>query len=43
VFVRGFNLFTIKSDELEDRDPEVFNGFNYPIQRLLSVGINIKL
>lgn len=43
VFVRGFNLFTIKSDELEDRDPEVFNGFNYPMQRLLSVGINIKL
>jgi hypothetical protein len=38
--VSGTNLFTIA--DLKDMDPEVFNGA-YPIQRLVNIGINIKL
>jgi TonB-linked SusC/RagA family outer membrane protein len=43
VFARGYNLFTIASKELDDRDPEVSSGFSYPLQRLINFGINIKL
>lgn len=43
VFARGFNLFTLKSKELDDRDPEVISAFSYPMQRLINFGLNIKL
>jgi hypothetical protein len=43
LFARGFNLFTLKSKELDDRDPEVISAFSYPMQRLFNFGINIKL
>jgi hypothetical protein len=43
VFARGFNLFTLKSNELDDRDPEVISAFSYPMQRLINFGLNIKL
>jgi TonB-linked SusC/RagA family outer membrane protein len=43
VFVRGYNLATIKSDEIFDRDPEAYAGFFYPMQKLYNFGINIKL
>lgn len=43
LFVRGYNLFTLKSKELDDRDPEVISAFSYPMQRLFNFGINIKL
>ncbi|MGC4102596.1 SusC/RagA family TonB-linked outer membrane protein [Ferruginibacter sp.] len=41
LFANSYNLFTIKSDELDGRDPEGFTG-GYPIQRLFNFGINIK-
>jgi TonB-linked SusC/RagA family outer membrane protein len=43
LFARGYNLFTIQAKELDDRDPEITSGFSYPMQRLLNLGINIKL
>lgn len=43
LFVRGYNLFTIASKELDDRDPEVISAFSYPMQRLINFGLNIKL
>lgn len=43
LFARGFNLFTIQSKELDDRDPEVISALSYPMQRLYNFGINIKL
>jgi len=43
LFARGYNLFTIQSTELDDRDPEVISAFSYPMQRLFNFGINIKL
>ncbi|MEO5562305.1 MAG: SusC/RagA family TonB-linked outer membrane protein [Chitinophagaceae bacterium] len=43
IFMRGYNLVTLTSSKIEDRDPEVFNGFSYPIQKLYNFGINIKL
>ena len=43
VFARGYNLLTIASKEIDDRDPEIISGFSYPMQRLLNFGINIKL
>ena len=43
VFARGYNLFTIESKELDDRDPEVTSGFSYPLQRLFNFGITLKL
>lgn len=43
LFVRGYNLFTVQSKELDGRDPEVISAFSYPMQRLLNFGINIKL
>ena len=39
-FVNGYNLFTTTS--LEDRDPEGY-ALGYPIQRLVTAGVNIKL
>jgi len=43
VFARGYNLFTVQSDELGDRDPEVSSNFTYPNQRLTNFGITIKI
>lgn len=43
LFARGYNLFTIASKELDDRDPEVISAFSYPMQRLINFGLNIKL
>jgi TonB-linked SusC/RagA family outer membrane protein len=43
VFARGYNLFTLQSDELGDRDPEVSSNFTYPNQRLTNFGITIKI
>lgn len=43
VFARGYNLLTIASKELDDRDPEIISAFSYPMQRLTNFGINIKL
>lgn len=43
VFVRGYNLLTLTSKELDDRDPEIISAFSYPMQRLTNFGINIKL
>jgi TonB-linked SusC/RagA family outer membrane protein len=43
LFARGYNLFTVQSKELDDRDPEVISAFSYPMQRLLNFGLNIKL
>lgn len=43
VFARAYNLFTVQSKELDDRDPEITSGFSYPMQRLVNFGINIKL
>lgn len=43
VFARGYNLITIESKELDDRDPEIISAFSYPMQRLLNFGISIKL
>lgn len=43
LFVGGYNLFTVQSDELDDRDPEVISGFSYPNQRIVNFGITIKL
>jgi TonB-linked SusC/RagA family outer membrane protein len=43
LFARGYNLFTIESKDLDDRDPEIISAFSYPMQRLLNFGINIKL
>lgn len=43
VFARGYNLLTISSKELDDRDPEIISAFSYPMQQLLNFGINIKL
>ncbi|GAB2806447.1 SusC/RagA family TonB-linked outer membrane protein [Ferruginibacter profundus] len=43
VFARGYNLLTIQSKELDDRDPEIISAFSYPNQRLLNFGITIKL
>ncbi|PXX21665.1 TonB-dependent receptor [Arenibacter sp. ARW7G5Y1] len=43
VFIAGENLLTF-SKVLENFDPEVINnGISYPIQKALSVGINISL
>ena len=42
VFVSGTNLFTIASEELNGVDPEVYMG-NYPLQKLATIGVNIKL
>lgn len=39
-FVNGYNVFTATS--LNDMDPQVYNG-SYPIQRVLTAGVNIKL
>ena len=39
VFVSGQNLFTKAANELVD--PEVSFG-NYPLQRCISTGINVK-
>lgn len=43
VFIRGYNLATIASSELYDRDPETYFGFFYPMQKLYNFGITIKL
>ncbi len=43
LFARGYNLFTLASKELDNRDPEVISAFSYPMQRLFNFGINIKL
>jgi TonB-linked SusC/RagA family outer membrane protein len=43
VFARGYNLLTIASKELDDRDPEIISAFSYPMQRLINFGITIKL
>ncbi|HMT74337.1 MAG TPA: SusC/RagA family TonB-linked outer membrane protein [Chitinophagaceae bacterium] len=43
VFARGYNLLTLSSKELDDRDPEIISGFSYPMQRLFNFGITIKL
>jgi TonB-linked SusC/RagA family outer membrane protein len=43
IFMRGYNLVTLTSSKIEDRDPEVYNGFSYPIQKLYNFGITIKL
>ncbi|MBD1395355.1 SusC/RagA family TonB-linked outer membrane protein [Mucilaginibacter glaciei] len=40
IFITGINLLTIT--KLKDRDPEVYNGA-YPIQKLVNLGINVKL
>lgn len=40
IFVNGTNLFT--ANTLERLDPEVYSGA-YPIQRLINVGVNVKL
>jgi TonB-linked SusC/RagA family outer membrane protein len=43
LFARGYNLVTIASSELYDRDPEVLTGFFYPNQKLYNFGITVKL
>lgn len=43
LFLRGYNLVTIASKELDDRDPEITSAFSYPMQRLVNFGISIKL
>lgn len=39
-FVNGYNLFTTTT--LEGMDPEGYNG-GYPVQKLITAGVNIKL
>lgn len=41
-FVSGTNLFTLASKDLDGADPEEFSG-QYPLQRLTTLGVNIKL
>lgn len=41
IFINGYNLLTWASSDLGDRDPEAYTG-NYPVQRLVNFGINIK-
>lgn len=43
VFARAYNLLTLQSKELDDRDPEIISGFSYPMQRLVNLGFTIKL
>jgi TonB-linked SusC/RagA family outer membrane protein len=43
LFISGYNLVTIASAGLGGRDPEIFNGFSYPMQKVYNFGINIKL
>jgi TonB-linked SusC/RagA family outer membrane protein len=40
IFVNGYNLFTATS--LDGLDPESFSG-GYPVQKIISAGVNIKL
>lgn len=42
VFANGYNLLTHASSEIDDRDPEVYDGSAYPVQRVINFGINIK-
>ncbi len=42
VFANGYNLLTHASSEIDDRDPEVYDGSNYPLQRVFNFGINVK-
>lgn len=41
-FISGTNLFTIASKDLNGVDPEIFSG-QYPLQKLTTLGVNIKL
>lgn len=41
-FVSGTNLFTLASKDLNGADPEEFTG-QYPLQKLTTLGVNIKL
>lgn len=42
VYVNGYNLFTIKSIELDPEHPNEQWGNMYPLSRIYTVGVNIK-
>lgn len=42
LFVNGYNLFTIKSVEIDPEHPEDSYGNMYPLNRTFSVGANVK-
>lgn len=42
VFANGFNLYTFSSKTFNGADPENFRGL-YPIQKVISFGLNIQL
>jgi len=42
VFANGFNLYTFSSKTFNGADPENFHGL-YPIQKIISFGLNIQL
>ncbi|MCH5685978.1 hypothetical protein LWM68_18045 [Niabella sp. W65] len=42
VFVNGYNLFSLSSKTFNGADPENYRGL-YPIQKVISVGVHIKL
>lgn len=43
VFAMGYNVWTLTAASLGDRDPEIYGGSSYPLQRLVNFGLNIKL
>lgn len=42
IFANGFNIFTFSSKTFNGADPENFRGL-YPIQKVISFGLNIQL